>query len=137
MKEWIRLIGYGRRYWFLLFVSVVLMAIFGAMTAARVLLIKVVLGRVLRPGLDDVPGPLFVIPVIDRPIFLEQFFPPAIHNIFTMVWITIVVVFAVRGLCDYLGDYMTNFVGFSAVTDLRNQVFDKVLRHGAGLLEAR
>jgi subfamily B ATP-binding cassette protein MsbA len=77
-----------------------------------------------------------VLPVIHKAIYLEQFFPPAIHNIFTIVAIAILVVFATRGLCDYLGDYLTNFVGFSAVTDLRNQVFDKVLRHGAAFFEA-
>jgi subfamily B ATP-binding cassette protein MsbA len=53
-----------------------------------------------------------------------------------MVWISILFVFATRGICDYLGDYLTNFVGFSAVTDLRNQVFEKVLRHGASFFEA-
>ncbi len=131
MKEMLRLLGYARRYWFLLIISVVLMAIFGAMTAARVLLIKVVLGRVLRPALDRAPEPLFEIPVLHKAIYLEQFFPPSIHNIFTIVAIAILIVFATRGLCDYLGDYLTNFVGFSAVTDLRNQVFDKLLRHGA------
>jgi subfamily B ATP-binding cassette protein MsbA len=136
MREALRLIGYARRYWFLLIVSVVLMAVFGAMTAARVLLIKVVLGRVLRPALDAAPEPLFVIPVLHKAIYLEQFFPPSIHNIFTIVAIAILVVFATRGLCDYLGDYLTNFVGFSAVTDLRNQVFEKVLRHGAAFFEA-
>ncbi len=136
MKEWTRLLGYARRYWFLLIVSVVLMAIFGAMTATRVLLIKVVLGRVLQPGRDGMPDPLFTVPVIHYPIYLEQFFPQSIHNIFTMVAIAIAVVFALRGLCDYLGDYLTNFVGFSAVTDLRNQVFEKVLRHGAAFFEA-
>ncbi len=136
MREWIRLLGYARRYWFLLIISVLLMAIFGAMTAARVLLIKVVLGRVLRPGLDAMPEPLFKIPVINYQIYLENFFPQSIHNIFTIVAITIVVVFALRGICDYLGDYLTNFVGFSAVTDLRNQVFEKVLRHGAAFFEA-
>lgn len=135
MKEAVRLLGYARRYWLLLIVSVVLMAIFGAMTSARVLLIKVVMGRVLQPGQDDGGSPLFVIPLLKMPIYLEQFFPPSIHNIFTMVWISILVVFATRGLCDYLGDYLTNFVGFSAVTDLRNQVFEKVLRHGAAFFE--
>jgi len=136
VKEALRLLGYARRYWLLLIVSVVLMAIFGAMTAARVLLIKVVLGRVLRPAFDGVSEPLFVVPVFHKAIYLEQFFPPSIHNIFTMVWIAILFVFATRGLCDYLGDYLTNFVGFSAVTDLRNQVFEKVLRHGAAFFEA-
>src|SRR3984957_8061635 len=136
MTEAIRLLRYARRYWFLLIISVVLMAIFGAMTATRVLLIKVVLGRVLRPSLDATPEPLFVIPVFHKAIYLEQFFPPAIHNIFTIVAVAILVVFAARGICDYLGDYLTNFVGFSAVTDLRNQVFEKVLRHGAAFFEA-
>src|SRR5579863_1585197 len=136
MRESIRLLGYARRYWFLLIVSVILMAIFGAMTAARVLLIKVVLGRVLRPALDTSPEPLFIVPVLHKAIYLEQFFPPQIHNIFTIVALAILVVFATRGLCDYLGDYLTNFVGFSAVTDLRNQVFEKVLRHGAAFFEA-
>jgi subfamily B ATP-binding cassette protein MsbA len=136
VNEAIRLLGYARRYWILLIVSVVLMGIFGAMTAARVLLIKEVLGRVLRPSLDSMPAALFTIPVIDEKIYLEQFFPAGIHNIFTMVAIAILVVFATRGLCDYLGDYLTNFVGFSVVTDLRNQIFDKVLRHGAAFFEA-
>jgi subfamily B ATP-binding cassette protein MsbA len=134
VKEAMRLLGYARRYWMLLIISVVLMGIFGAMTAARVLLIKVVLGRVLRPSLDEMPVPLFS--GLGHSIYLEQFFPAAIHNIFTMVAIAILFVFAMRGLCDYLGDYLTNFVGFSAVTDLRNQVFDKVLRHGAAFFEA-
>jgi subfamily B ATP-binding cassette protein MsbA len=136
MNQWTRLLKYTRRYWFLLIISVFLMAIFGAMTAARALLIKVVFGRVLRPGLDASPDPLFTIPVVHYRIYLEQFFPPYIHNIFTIVAISIVFVFAMRGLCDYLGDYLTNFVGFSAVTDLRNQVFEKVLRHGAAFFEA-
>lgn len=135
MKESLRLLAYARRYWFLLIISVLLMAVFGAMTAARVLLIKVVLGRVLRPA-EVAPQPLFEIPVLHKQIFLEQFFPPSIHNIFTIVAITILVVFLTRGLCDYFGDYLTNFVGFSVVTDLRNQVFDKVLRHGAAFYES-
>ena len=42
-----------------------------------------------------------------------------------MVAIAILFVFLTRGLCDYLGDYLTNFVGFSAVTDLRNRFSTK------------
>jgi ATP-binding cassette, subfamily B, bacterial MsbA len=134
VKEAVRLLGYARRYWVLLIISVFLMALFGAMTAARVLLIKEVLGPVLRPSVKDVSVPLFTAPFIGK-VYLKQFFPASIHNIFTMVAIAIWVVFATRGLCDYLGDYLTNFVGFSVVTDLRNKVFDKVLRHGAGFFE--
>jgi subfamily B ATP-binding cassette protein MsbA len=136
MSNAARLIGYAKRYWFLLAISVVLMAVVGAMTAARTLLIRPVLGRVLRPGADAVSSPIFTIPVINRDIFLEQFFPASIHNVFVIVAIAILFVFAMRGICDYLGDYLTNLVGFSAVKDLRNEVFDKVLRHGAAFFES-
>jgi subfamily B ATP-binding cassette protein MsbA len=134
MREAIRLARYARRYWFLLVISVLLMAVMGAMTAARTLLIKPVLGRVLHPGLDAKPEPIFS--VLGHPFYLEQFFPAFIHNIFTIVAISILVVFFIRGICDYLGDYLTSFVGFSAVTDLRNQVFEKLLSHGAEFFES-
>src|SRR5207302_10190391 len=45
-------------------------------------------------------------------------------------------VFAVKGICDYLANYMINYVGFSAVTDLRNAVFEKVLKHGSEFYES-
>ena len=136
MKDAIRLARYAQRYWFLLIVSVVLMAIMGAMTAIRPVLIKVVLGQVLRPTEDATPVPLFEFPVWHKPFYLQDLFPPGIHNIFTIVAISVVVIFLIRGVCDYLGDYLTSFVGFSAVTDLRTQVFEKVLRHGAAFFES-
>ncbi len=136
MKDALRLAGYSRRYWFLIILAVVLMAVMGLMTAARTLLIRPILARVLRPTADGNPEPLFTIPVIHRNVYLEQFFPPAIHNIFTIVAIAIFVVFLIRGLCDYLGDLATSFVGFSAVKDLRNDVFEKVLGRGAAFFES-
>jgi subfamily B ATP-binding cassette protein MsbA len=133
MKDALRLAGYARRYWFLLLLSVVLMALMGAMTAARTLLIKPVLGRVIQPGADTTPEP--IIPFLPH-FYLEQLFPVGHRNVFTIVAVSILVVFLVRGLCDYLGDYLTSFVGFSAVTDLRNDVFAKLLRHGAEFFES-
>ena len=136
MKDVLRLASYSRRYWHLMALSVILMAIMGLMTAIRTLLIKPVLGRVLQPGADATPEKIFTIPLVHRDIYLEQFFPPSIHNIFTIFAISMLVVFLVRGVCDYLGDYLTNFVGLSTITDLRNEVFDKLLRHGAGFFAA-
>jgi subfamily B ATP-binding cassette protein MsbA len=48
----------------------------------------------------------------------------------------IVAVFLVKGLCDYLGNYLVSYAGFSAVTALRNAVFNKVLKQGAQFFEA-
>ena len=136
MRNALRLARYARRYWFLLAVSVVLMAVMGVMTAARALLVKAVFGRVLRPSLDAAPEPVFTLPFGHKSIYLEQFFPPSIHNILTIVAVSILVVFAVRGICDYLGDYLTSYVGFSTVKDIRNEVFAKLLRHGAGFFDS-
>ena len=133
MKDVLRLASYSRRYWPLMGLSVVLMAVMGLMTSVRVLLIKEV-ARILQPSADAGPEKLFS--VFHHDIYLEQFFPASIHNIFTIFAIAVVVVFLLRGICDYLGDYLTNFVGLSTVTDLRNQVFDKLLRHGAGFFAA-
>jgi subfamily B ATP-binding cassette protein MsbA len=52
-----------------------------------------------------------------------------------MVAIAMLGVFLVKGLCDYFGNYVVNYVGFSAVTDLRQKVFDRVLRQDAHFFE--
>ena len=134
MKDALRLASYARRYWHLLAFSVILMAIMGAMTAARALLIRPVLGRALRPSMDATPEPIFTL--LGHSFYLENLFPPQIHNIFVIIAISILLVFLIRGICDYAGDYLTSLTGFSAVTDLRNEVFEKLLRHGAAFFES-
>ncbi len=80
MNDAVRLARYARRYLFLLLVSVVLMAIMGAMTALRPLLIKPVLGEVLRPHQDAPPVPLYIVPHFNKAIYLQQFFPAGAHK---------------------------------------------------------
>src|SRR5580698_237238 len=120
MKELLRLLAYARRYWFFLVLSVVLMALVGAAHASIALLIGPILDYVLNPAAPDKPVPLFTLPVFGHPVYLNQFMPARVHNIATMVMLAILVVFAVKGVCDYLANYMINYAGFSAVTDLRN-----------------
>src|SRR4249919_909141 len=116
--------------------SVVLMACVGAAHALMAFLIGPVFDRVLNPASADAPVLLFTIPVTRHPVYLNQFIPPGIHNIWTMVAFGIVAVFLVKGVCDYFGNYLVNYVGVSAVTDLRNRVFDKVIRQGSQFFEA-
>jgi subfamily B ATP-binding cassette protein MsbA len=135
MKELLRLLAYARRYWFFLTCSVLLMALVGAAHASIALLVGPIFDRVLNPGSPDTPVLLFSIPLFDRPVYLEQLMPAGVHNVWTMVAFAILVVFAVKGVCDYLANYMVNYVGCSAVTDLRNTVFEKVLRHASEFFE--
>jgi subfamily B ATP-binding cassette protein MsbA len=136
MRELLRLLAYARRYSFFLVVSVVLMALVGAAHASIALLIAPIFDYVLNPAAPSKPVVLFTVPVANFPVYLNQFMPPGVHNILTMVVIAILMAFAVKGICDYLANYLINYVGFSTVTDLRNTVFEKVLRHGSQFFEA-
>src|ERR1044071_2568669 len=58
------------------------------------------------------------------------------RTIWTMVAFALIAAFLIKGICDYLGNYLISYAGFSSVTDLRNTVFQKVLRQGAAFFEA-
>jgi subfamily B ATP-binding cassette protein MsbA len=137
MSDWLRLLGHARRYWPLLIISVILMAVVGASQASIALLIGPVIDKVLQPNSPDEPVVLFKkIPFLNHPLYLNQFIPFHIHNVLTMVAFAIVLVFFLKGACDYAANYLISFTGFSAVTDLRNAVFEKVLRQGAEFFES-
>jgi subfamily B ATP-binding cassette protein MsbA len=136
MTELLRLLAYARRYWLYLVLSVLLMTLVGAAHGSIALLIGPIFDFVLNPAAPDRPVLLFTIPVLQRPVYLNQFMPAGVHNVASMVAFAILVVFAVKGICDYVANYMINYAGFSAVTDLRNTVFEKVLRHGSEFFEA-
>lgn len=135
MKDLWRLLGYVRPYWAALIASVLLMAIAGAAHAMIALLVGPVFDRVLNPAAPNVPVQLFTIPGLGRPVYLHQFVPEGIRNVWTMVAFGILSTFLIKGAADYAGNYLVNFVGLSAVTDLRQRVFDKVLRHGFHFFE--
>jgi len=84
----------------------------------------------------DAPVYLFTIPGWNHQVYLDNFMPMAIHNVWTMVAVGILAVFFIRGLCDYFGNYLVNYVGLSAVTDLRQDVFDRVVHQDAHFFES-
>jgi subfamily B ATP-binding cassette protein MsbA len=136
MRELARLLRYSRPYVPHLAVSVVLMACVGAAQALTALLIGPIFDRVLNPATADAPVLLCTIPILKRQIYLNSLMPASIHNVWTMVAIGILSVFLVKGLCDYFANYLINYVGFSAVTDLRQSVFERVLHQDAHFFES-
>ncbi|MBI1788505.1 MAG: ATP-binding cassette domain-containing protein [Acidobacteria bacterium] len=136
MNERLRLLRLARPYWLTLLVSVVLMACAGAAHGLMALLIRPVFDRVLNPTAPDTPVLLFTVPVFDFPVYLNRFLPAAIQDVWKMVALGILGVFLIKGLCDYCGNYLINRAGVSAVTDLRNLVFARVIRQGAQFFEA-
>ena len=130
MKELARLLSYGRRYWPHLLGSVILMAIAGAATSFIALLVGPLLYIVLDTAAPDQP-------INVGPFVLNDFFSPGHHNAWSMMAPAIVLIFIVNGFADYFGNYLVNFAGFSAVTNLKNAVFDKVQKQGAQFFEAQ
>jgi subfamily B ATP-binding cassette protein MsbA len=137
VNELLRLVAYARRYAIHLAGSVILMAIAGAATGMMALLVGPILYKVLDPRAPDGPVLLYTDPIFHHRIYLNSFVPAPIHNVWTMVAVAMVGVFLTKGLCDYFGNYLVNYVGFSAVTNLRNTVFDKVQKQGAEFFEAQ
>ncbi len=133
MRNLLRLLPYVRPYWAALLASVGLMAAAGAAHAMMALLVGPVFDRVLNPGSAEAPVVLFKL--AGRPIMLDSLVPSAIHNVWTMVAFGIVVVFLVKGIADYAGNYLVNYAGFSAVTDIRQRAFEQVLRQDMQFFE--
>lgn len=135
MNELYRLLRYARPYAGALFASVLLMAIVGASQGILVKILPVVFDRVLQPGTPDGPVVLFYIPWLDKRLLLDSFVPGGIHNIWTMVAFGILLCVLAKGVCEYFGNYLINMVGLSTVMDLRQDVFDHVMRQDAHFFE--
>ena len=135
MKQLLRLTSYGRKYWPQILISVVLMALAGAAQGTMPLLIQPVFDRVLVPNAPDGPIPLLPRPVFGHRIDLHHIIPFR-GSAWTMIATALLLAFFIKGVCDYVGNYLVSFAGFASVTKLRNAVFDKVLKQGAEFFEA-
>lgn len=133
MKELFRLLSYTRPYAAAILASVALMALAGAAHAFIAVLIKPVFDQVLDPGAPNEPVKLLTL--LGHPIYLNQLVPGWISNVWTMVAFGILAVFFVKGVSEYLGNYLVNYAGLSAITGLRQDVFDRVLRQDSSFYE--
>ena len=131
MRRLWRLLGYLRPYVLFTLLSVVLMAIVGAMSAFRVLLIKPIFDKVLRP--DAAPDDLLRVPLpsLHRTLDLHFLVPGHLHNAWTVVAYALVASAILKSVCDYTGTYLVNYSGFGMITDLRNDLYGAVLRRSA------
>ncbi|MBI5083837.1 MAG: ABC transporter ATP-binding protein [Acidobacteria bacterium] len=127
MKELWRLVSYARRYTPALALSVLLMLVSGAGRAMLPILLKPVFDRVLEPSSAEAPVPLPVPKWLGFTLTLDQLVPFDIHNVWTLVAVAILMVFLTKGIADYFGNYLVSYVGLSAVTDLRQRAFEKVV----------
>ena len=129
-----RLLGYVRPYWVGMVVGIFALAIMAAGEFAVTLLIIPIFGRVLDPagGGSDVKLEL---PLLHKAIYVNHFFPPKIHNVWTVVAISLLVLYAIKSTSEFVGVSLIQYIGNRAITDLRNAVYRKIIRQPIGFFQ--
>jgi subfamily B ATP-binding cassette protein MsbA len=92
-----------------------------------------ILGVVLKPDNPSSALPLFPFAPQRWQFDIHNLFPPAlhIHNVLTVVALALVGSTVLKGICDYAGTYLVNYAGFGLITDLRNRLYEVIMRRSA------
>ena len=135
MRQLTRLLRYVAPYSVQLLASVVLMATVGLLDAFRVLLIGPIFDRVLNPSAQTRTIQLFKLPFSGRAIFLQEFVPSHFQNPWTVVAFALVTATVLKGIFDYAGTYLVNYTGFGMITDLRDELYNAILRRSAAFFQ--
>ena len=135
MRRIWRLLLYVRPYALYSVASVVLMAVVGAMAAFRILLVRPIFDNVLRPDTVSHDVLVFHLPHVARELNLNFLVPSHIHNAWSVVAYALVVSALVKSVCDYAGTYLVNYAGFGMITDLRNDLYNAVLRRSVAFFQ--
>lgn len=130
-----RLFSYVRPYRIGMVTGVVLLALVALAEGTIALLIIPIFDRVLAPASPDSNVLLFRLPFAGVPVYLNHLFPHSIHNVWTVVSISMLVVFAVKSLSEFAGVSLIQYIGHRAITDLRNAVYAKIIRQPIGFFQ--
>ena len=131
-----RLLGYVRPYSIRLALGILLVAFVAVAEGLVALMVKLALDFVLNPAATSSLLPLGTIPGTRRDIYLNDFFPqPPFHNVWPIFSISLIVLFFSKALAEYLGATQIQHVGQAAVTDLRNQVYARLIRQPIGFFQ--
>ncbi|HEY7838136.1 MAG TPA: ABC transporter ATP-binding protein [Terriglobales bacterium] len=134
MREFVRLLRYFARYWAAFLTALLLMALSGGLDGGVALLLAPVVDKLLNPASGG--GPILLLkarpPLLDHPIYLNHLIPAGFsQNPASIVALALVAFIAVKAVSEYAGTYLINYVGFGAITDLRNVLFEKLIHQSA------
>ena len=127
-----RLLSYVRPYTFRLIAGVLLLAFVALSEGVIALLVTPAVDQVLNPSVAVRSVKLVTLPWSGHTIYLNDFFPPSIHYVWTIFAFTLLAVFFAKAVAEYLGTTEVYRVGYGAITDLRNAIFAKILRQPIG-----
>jgi subfamily B ATP-binding cassette protein MsbA len=130
-----RLLAYVRPYALRLAAGIVLLAIVALTEGLVALMIKPAVDYVLDPSVVSSALPLGKIPFTDHVVYLNTFLPSGFHNVKTIFAITLLMIFFIKAIAEYLGSTQIQYVGHAAVTNLRNDVYAKIIRQPIGFFQ--
>jgi len=130
-----RLLWYMRPYTLHWLLSAALMAVVGAMAAFRIGLIGPIQDYVLNAGTS--PTQILVFPVkgTNITVNLQWLVPHFIHNVWAVVAFALIGSAVIKSLSDYIGTLLANKAGFGMITDLRNDLYDTLLRRSVAFFQ--
>ena len=110
-----------------------MLAAVGLLDALRMALFVPILNVVLKPQTPDSSLVLFPTAPPQWQFDMHRIIPPGlhIHNVLNIVALALVGSTVIKGLCDYLGTYLVNYAGFGMVTDLRNHLYEVIIRRSS------
>jgi subfamily B ATP-binding cassette protein MsbA len=128
MRQLRRLLAHLRPYLPHFSGAILLNAVVGLMDGFRILLLGPIVDKVLNPGSPGRALVLFTIPGTKHVVYLQNFVPHYFGNPLTVVAVALVGSSIIRGICDYAGTYLVNHAGYGLITDLRNTLYDRILK---------
>ena len=131
-EELQRLLRYVRPYAARLFLGIGLLAFMAAVDGLVVLSIRPAFDIVLNPHSLDQRLALFTIPWGGPTISLNSFVPRQIHYVWSVFSLALLFLFVDKGVAEFFGVTMIQYVGLAGVTDLRDEVYAKVIQQPVG-----
>jgi ATP-binding cassette, subfamily B, bacterial MsbA len=131
-----RLFGYVRPYGLRLAGGVIMLAFMAAAEGLVALMIRLAVDYVLNPSVVTSSLPLVTLPWNGHTIYLNQYFPARIHNVWTVFAISLLIIYVSKGIAEYLGTTEIQYVGQAAVRDLRNQLYARLIRQPIGFFQS-
>ena len=127
-----RLLRYLKPLTPLLIAGIFLMLVMGCIEFLTAFSIRPVFDVVLNPQSTAQKLTLFQVPWTGHTVYLNSFVPTRIRHVWSVFSVALVLLFLFKGLAEYFGGNLIEFVGLSAITDLRNQVYAKLVQQPVG-----
>jgi ATP-binding cassette, subfamily B, bacterial MsbA len=131
MKRFFRLVRYDAPYWLQSVLGVLLLAMVGILDPLRIALVGPILNTVLNPSANT--ESIALLPSLPGPWHLDllKISPPHFHNAWAVVAFALIAATILKGICDYAGTYLVNYAGFGMITDLRNHLYETIMKRSA------